>query len=124
MKIKIVKQEEDTVIAKSKYGIFKAVWCSSELGKKNCFVELDSSDVITPQDINLVSYGSSYAIEHYHQGVCITGYVEEIEGGIMVLRIGTSLMMLSLSPECDYANFKQNYVKVRLNNIKLYDMGL
>ena len=90
---------------------------------KRYIVELDSDDMLTSDAVELSNSCNPW-IEHVDQTINITGFVEEIQDEVMILRLQKSLMMLEISSSLDFVQYIGHYVRVRLSEIKLYDTGI
>ena len=124
MEIQIVDNLADIVRVYTAIGCFNGIWCSStpEVSKRY-IVELDSDDVLTSDAVEL-STSCNPRIEYVDQIINITGFVEEIQDEVMILRLQKSLMMLEISSSLDFVQYIGHYVRVRLSEIKLYDTGI
>ena len=124
MEIQIVDNQGDTVRVNTAIGCFNGIWCSSTpVVSKRYIVELDSDDVLNSDEVEL-SNSCNPCIEHVDQMINITGFVEEIQDNVMILRLQKSLMMLEISSGFDFVQYSGHYVRVRLSKIKLYDTGI
>lgn len=124
MEIQIIGKQADMVQVRSPIGCFNGTWCSSTpVISKRYIVELDSADVINLAVIER-SDSCSPHIEYLDQAINITGFVEEIQDKVMVLRLLNSLMMLEISSNSDFAQYIGHYVNVRMSEIRLYDTGI
>lgn len=124
MEIQIVDNLADIVRVNTAIGCFNGIWCSStpEVFKRY-IVELDCDDVLTSDAVEL-STSYNPRIEYVDQTINITGFVEEIQDEVMILRLQKSLMMLEISSSLDFVQYIGHYVRVRLSEIKLYDTGI
>ena len=124
MEVKIVNIKADKVYVNTTIGNFEGIWCSPfpQISKRY-IVELDSDDVIVPDNIKLSNI-SDPSIESTDQMVNVIGFVEEIQEKIMILRLQKSIIMLELSSITDFTNYIGCYVLVKLSNIKMYDTGI
>ena len=121
MEIKIVDNQDNIVRVSTAIGCFTGIWCSSTPAvSKRYVVELDSDDVLVPDAVEL-STSNNPCIEHIDRIINITGFVEEIQDNVMILRLQKSIMMLNVSSSLDFVQYIGHYVRVRLNEIKLYD---
>ncbi len=124
MEIQIVGNQADIVRINTAIGSFNGIWCSSTpVVSKKYIVELDSDEVLT-SDAVVLSNSSNPRIEYVDQTIYITGFVEEIQDEVMILRLQKSLMMLEISSSLDFVQYIGHYVRVRLSEIKLYDTGV
>lgn len=124
MEIQIVGIQADIVQVNTTIGCFNGIWCSSTpVVSKRYIVELDSDDVLTSAAVEL-SNSCNPCIEYVDQATNITGFVQEIQDEVMVLRLQKSLMMLEISSSLDFVQYIGRYVRVRLSEIKLYDTGI
>lgn len=124
MEIQIVDNRAGIVRVNTAIGCFRGIWCSSApVVSKRYIVELDSDDVLTSDAVEL-SNSSDPCIESVDQIIIITGFVEEIQDEVMILRLQKSLVMLEISPGSNFTQYIGHYVRVRLNEIKLYDTGI
>lgn len=124
MEIQIVGNQADIVRVNTAIGGFNGIWCSSTpVVSKKYIVELDSDEVLT-SDAVVLSNSSNPRIEYVDQTTYITGFVEEIQDEVMILRLQKSLMMLEISSSLDFVQYIGHYVRVRLSEIKLYDTGV
>jgi len=124
MEIQIVDNLADIVRVNTAIGCFNGIWCSSTpVLSKRYIVELDSNDVLTSDAVEL-STSCNPRIENVDQTINITGFVEEIQDEVMILRLQKSLMMLEISSSLDFVQYIGHYVRVRLSEIKLYDTGI
>ena len=124
MEIQIADIRADIVRVNSAIGCFNGIWCSSApVVSKRYIVELDSDEVLTSDAVKL-SNSCNPCIEYVEQTINITGFVEEIQDEVMILRLQKSLMMLEISSSLDFLQYIGHYVHVRLSEIKLYDTGI
>lgn len=124
MEIQIVDNHANIVLVNTAIGCFKGIWCSSTpVVSKRYIVELDSDDVLTSDAVELLNSCNPW-IEYVDQTINITGFVEEIQDEVMILRLQKSLMMLEISSSLDFVQYIGHYVRVRLSEIKLYDTGI
>ena len=124
MEIQIVDNQADIVRVNTAIGFFNGIWCSSApVVSKRYIVELDSDDVLTSDAVELSNSCNPW-IEYVDQTINITGFVEEIQDEVMILRLQKSLMMLEISSSLDFVQYIGHYVRVRLSEIKLYDTGI
>lgn len=124
MEIQIIDNQADIVQVSTAIGCFNGIWCSSTpVVSKRYIVELDSDDVLTSAVVEL-SDSCNPHVEYVDQAINITGFVEEIQDEVMVLRLQKSLMMLEISSSMDFMQYIGHYVRVRLSEIKLYDTGI
>lgn len=124
MEIQIIDNQANTVQVSTAIGYFNGVWCSSTpVVSKKYIVELDSDDVLTSAVVELSDSHNPH-IEYVDQVINITGFVEEIQDEVMVLRLHKSLMMLEISCSMDFMQYIGQYVRVKLSEIKLYDTGV
>jgi len=124
MEIQIIDNQANIVQVSTEIGCFNGIWCSSTpVVSKRYIVELDSDDVLTSAVVELSDSCNPY-IEYVDQAINITGFVEEIQDEVMVLRLLKSLMMLEISSSLDFVQYIGRYVRVRLSEIKLYDTGV
>ncbi len=124
MEIQVVDNRADIVRVNTEIGCFDGIWCSlPPVVSKKYVVELDCDDVLA-QDMVILSDSCDPHIECVNQTINITGYVEEVQDGIMILRLQKSLMMLEIASGLDLAHYIGHYVRVRLSSIKLYDTGI
>jgi len=124
MEIQIVDNRADIVRVNTAIGCFNGIWCSSKpIVSKRYIVELDSDDVLTTDAVEF-SNSRIPCIENVDQTIKITGYVEEIQDGVMILRLQKTLIMLAISSSLSFVQYIGHYVRVRLSKIKLYDTGI
>jgi len=124
MEIQIIDNQADIVSVRTPIGCFRGIWCSSPpVISKRYIVELDSDDVLTLAVIEL-SDSCNPCIKYADQTITVTGFVEEIQDEVMVLRLQNSLMMLEISSNLDFVQYIGRYVRVRLNEIKIYDTAI
>ena len=124
MKIRIVDIEKNVIYAESEIGCFKGKWCSSKpIIFKKYFVELDCVDVITPTSIEL-SLSCEACIEQDSHTIKITGIVEDIEDNLIFLRVEEDLLMLNISSRLDFEQYIGLYVRITVNTIEIYDIGI
>ena len=124
MEIQIIDNKADIVQVCTAIGCFSGIWCSSSpVVTKRYIVELDSDDVLTSDAVELLNSCNPW-IEYVDQTINITGFVEEIQDEVMILRLQKSLMMLEISSSLDFVQYIGHYVRVRLSEIKLYDTGI
>ncbi len=124
MEIRIVDNTANIVRVNTAIGSFDGIWCSSTpVISKKYIVELDCDDVLTADRVEISTSGIP-CIEYINQMIHITGYVEEIQDSIMILRLQDSLMMLEISPSFEFMHYVGHYVRVRLSNVRLYDTGI
>lgn len=124
MEVQIVEKHENMVRVNTTIGFFYGIWCSpvpAELRKY--IVELDSDDVLTLETIRL-SNSSEPCISCLDGIIYLNGVVEEIQDGLIFLRLHKSIMMLEISPHFDFSMFFNQFVCVRLHGINLFDTGL
>lgn len=124
MEIQIVDNQANIVRVNTTIGCFNGIWCSSTpVVSKRYIVELDSDDVLTSDAVELSNSCNPW-IEYVDQTINITGFVEEIQDEVMILRLQKSLMMLEISSSLNFVQYIGHYVRVRLSEIKLYDTGI
>jgi hypothetical protein len=124
MEIQIMDKQADMVQVRTPIGCFNGIWCSSTpIVSKRYIVELDSADVVTLSVIE-PSDSCNPCIEYLDQVINVTGFVEEIQDNVMVLRLLKSLMMLEISSSSDFVKYIGHYVHIRLSEIRLYDTGI
>ena len=121
MEIQIVDNKDKIVRVNTAIGCFNGIWCSPAPAVcKKYIVELDSDDVLVPDAVKL-STSNNPCIEDVDQRINITGFVEEIQDNVMILRLKKSIMMLDISSDLDFVQYIGRYVNVSLSEIKLYD---
>lgn len=124
MESEIVSIKDDTVMVVTPMGSFWGNWRSSIracYGKYN--LELDCDDILEPLSIK----HSSSEIPSIHEsngGIVISGMVEQIEDGLLYLRISTDLLMLEISDSINLSQFIHRYVDIFLSHIDLYPIDL
>lgn len=124
MEIQIVDNRADVVRVNTAIGCFSGIWCSSTpVISRRYIVELDSDDVLTSDAVELSNFCNP-CIECVDQTIYITGFVEEIQDEVMILRLQNSLVMLEISSGSIFMQYIGHYVRVRLSEIKLYDTGI
>ena len=124
MEIQIIDNKKDKAQVSTAIGCFYGTWCSSTpVISKKYIVELDCDDILT-SDVVELSPSFNPRIEYAGQAVNITGFVEEIQDQVMILRIQKSLMMLEISSDLDFVQYIGHYVRITLSEIKLYDIGI
>ena len=125
MKVRVLSKNADRVKVKSSIGIFEAKWCTeTPVVSRQYYVELDSKEKLTLDAIIKVPKWRGAEISYEDDVVHLTGYVEDIEDHMLFLRLGESLMMVNLSQEQKFDEFKEQYVCVKLKEINLYDIGI
>ena len=123
MEIQIVDKQADTVQVNTTIGCFTGTWCSSTLPDfRRYIVELDSDEVLNSDTVELSNSRNPY-IECVGKTIYLTGFVEEIQDGVMFLRLHGSIMMLYIVSDFDSKRYIGKYVRVRLSNINIYDTG-
>lgn len=124
MEVKIVDKRADKVRVNTAIGNFNGIWCSSTpVILKRYIVELDSDEALALDAVEL-SNSCNPCIECVDQTIYITGLVEEIQEGVLILRLQKTIMMFDLLPNLDFAQYIDHYVRIRLREIKLYDIGI
>lgn len=124
MEVVITDKKDNLVRICSSSGEFFGMWCSQSLPQlKKYVVELDSDDIIS-SDMLTISCTRLPHIEYRDNAVYLTGLVEEIENGLLFLRIGSDLVMLETEGDFDYSEYVGHYVHVRVSQLHLYDIGL
>ena len=101
-------------------GIFEGVWCADPPVKgKYYMLELACTDIIE-QDQLQHSKITAPSISNDQNGIVVNGLLEEIEDVVMFIRLCGNLLMLEVSPVCNFYQYVGHYVQIRLNNIHLY----
>ncbi len=124
MEIQIVDNHANIVRVYTSIGCFSGIWCSSTpVISKRYIIELDSDDVLTSDAVEF-SNSCKPHIECVDQTIHVTGFVEEIQDEVIVLRLHESIMMLEISSHSNFTQYIGHYVRIRLNELKLYDTGI
>ena len=124
MEVLIIEKQDHDVHACSPFGSFWGLWCSSFPPEcKRYAIELDSTDILTPNMITISSIKKPY-IERRDEATYLNGLVEEIEDELLFLRFDTDLIMLNLGHAYDYSRYIGQYIQVKLFKLHLYDIGL
>ena len=124
MEVQIVEKRADKVCVNTAIGCFYGVWCSSEPAIFSRYiVELDSDEVLAFDAIKR-SKTHKPSIESTDEAIYITGLVEEIQDRVMILRLQKTIMMLEITTNLALEQHIGHYVRVRLNEIRLYDTGI
>lgn len=124
MEATIIKIDKDTVYISTPVGSFNGIWCSpTPVCHKRYIVELDSNEVLSAHAISITK-DVRPAIEEENGYLCISGYVEEIEDDVLFLRIHTDILMLEIECTADCSKFIDQFVRIYLSKINLYDVDL
>lgn len=124
MEIQIIEKTADKVRVNTSLGSFDGIWCSQEpVLFKKYIVELDSDDVLTSNDVELVESTFTH-IENSEKNVIVFGLVEEVKDGVMVLRLQKYIMIVEISSDLDFLKYVGCFVRVKLSEIKIYDCGI
>ena len=124
MEVQIVDNQAKTVCVHTTIGCFNGIWCSqTPVISKRYIVEMDSDEVLTLDDVEF-SKSCEPCIEQAGKIINITGFVEEIQDEVMVLRVQKSLMMIGIISDFDFWQYNGHYVCVKLREIRLYDTGI
>lgn len=124
MEIEIRHIQGELVLVDTAIGCFSGIWCSQPpIVAKRYIVELDNDDVLTPNAIELCN-SCNPCIENVDNGIKITGFVEEIQDNVIVLRLQKHLMMLEISSDSDFFRYVGCCVRIKLNEIRIYDTGI
>jgi hypothetical protein len=124
LEVLITEKQDHYVHAFSSFGSFWGLWCSSFPPEcKRYAIELDSTDILTPNMITISSIKKPY-IERRGEVTYLNGLVEEIEDDLLFLRFDTDLIMLNLGHAYDYSRYIGQYIQVKLIKLHLYNIGL
>ena len=105
MEVLIIEKQDYDVHACSSFGSFWGLWCSPFPPEcKRYAIELDSTDILTPNMITISSTKKQY-IERRDEATYLNGLVEEIEDELLFLRFDTDLIMLNLGHDYDYSRY-------------------
>lgn len=110
------------VCLESRLGIFSAKWVGdgSPVIDKEYFVELDSSYILTSNDIVLSPDESSRIIEENNK-IVITGLLSEYSDSCLTLVMNDSILELLVEKNETINNLLKKYITVFLPNIEAYD---
>ena len=114
----------DKVCINTGIGNIKGIWCSDSPAKlKKYDLELDSNEIINS---NMINYSSLLKplVEMDNDRVIFNGLVEEIQDKVLFLRLSKDIVMLEISDESYFLKFVNQFVRIVLSNIELYDTGL
>lgn len=125
MKVHVLSKIADRVKVKSLIGTFEAKWCTeSPVVSGQYFVELGSKEELTHDSIIKVNMWRGAEVRSENNEVYLTGFAEDIEDGVLFLRLGESLMMVNLSSGQNFDEFKEKYVSIKLKELNLYDIHI
>ncbi len=120
MNVRIMSREGTMVTAEAPVGTFKGHWHAPEQpGSGEYAVELDFSGVLELEMI-VLSNENKPSIKMQGEKVRVCGRVEEIENGVLFLRVQTDLLMLPVSCEHSFLDFLNQDVAVTLPGLDLY----
>ena len=114
----------DKVCINTEIGNIKGIWRSDSPAKlKKYDLELDSNEIINS---NMINYSSLLKplVEMDNDRVIFNGLVEEIQDKVLFLRLSKDIVMLEISDESYFLKFVNQFVRIVLSNIELYDTGL
>ena len=124
MEVMVVGKCLSSVRVNTKIGSFNGIWCSPDptLFKKYN-VELDCDEALKPDDIDISRYGTP-SIDSFNGSIYITGMLENIQDNVMTLRLHESIMMVEISSNPMISDCVGTYIRIKLNEVKLYDTGI
>ena len=124
MMVYVVSKRNNTVYVKSKCGSFYGIWCSDEPEtNREYHIEIDCDQTLVYGDVQLSNYHEA-CIESRENSVFVTGILEEIEDGVIILRLLDSIVMIKAYPNAVSPNYIGDFVDIKLKEIKLFDIGI
>ena len=123
MIVEINKINNDVVHFSSKYGSAFGKWRSSEIPYiKKYGVEFDFDGIITNDNISFCD--RKYEINSNNNKIELSGKIVEIDKETLLLYIGDTILLFTISVECS-KKYKQNdYVCITVPSIDLYNENL
>lgn len=123
MKITVLNILYDMVHVSTDIGDFIGYWCSnSSPQKKDYQVELDYDKILMPEDIN-ASNDCRYYIKNIEGDIFINGFVEEIEGSILYLRLFDSIIMLEINIDKVLKKYEKKFVNIKICYLNIFDIN-
>ena len=120
----VLEVYNSSVLIKTDWGSIMGRWCSHEpIRAKKYILELDCDDIVSPESVQESLSNEPY-IMNYGDKVILCGKVEEIEDGVMFVRVGEDLLMLNILLDSEYKKYINQYVNITLSCIQFYDTGL
>ncbi len=122
MEILVTDKSNEKIRAKTDFGSFWCRWCSQEDAtiSQKYYVELDFDGIITHDDI--VFANNNYPSIHQEGDMThVTGYVEEINNGVLFLRLDFLLIMVEIYSSFDFSKYLGKYITITRNDVTLYD---
>ena len=124
MEAHVIKINSNKVQVYTRFGCVWGEWCSPvPADLKKYILEIDSDDIITFDNIRLSKYLEPQ-MKYDNGNVCLNGTVDEIEDGVMILRLSNAIVMLQIQNDRDFSIFVNKFVCVTLKNIQFYDTGI
>ena len=119
-----VEINEEMVLVKTDLGSFTGKWCSEKpIKHKQYILELDCEDIVTPSCIQFAG-SNEFFIKNCGEHVILCGKVEEVEEGLMYVRVGQDILMLYILPNHTYEKYINHYVQFNLSVICFYNTDL
>lgn len=86
--------------------------------------ELDWKGKISPEDIAIVEVGDHFSEIRNEEGATyLTGLVDDVEDGVLTLRLSPVIIMIETMPDRDYNAFLGRNVQIKVSELCLYDTG-
>ena len=121
MKIKIIQINGNEVVASTGISTIRGTFYSRQpLELKEYNVEMDFDDVVKIEKMSKDSF--QHSIYNEKGNVCLHGFVECVEDGVVFLRLNNDLIMLEIKKQLDCSAFFNQNVKVTVEGICMYDI--
>lgn len=117
--------DNSSVIVKCNSGEFFGVWMSLDLPVlfHKYILEIGISEVVQPDSIVILEKPIE-SIDYNEKFVSFSGYVEDIEDGVLFFRVCDDIIMFELADtdKLNYSIYNKRYISISVAKVELYDI--